>query len=74
MIERNQPGNPTEIKVPAPLRILQTGTSSDDANDSCYMSEEITLQYFRSFCEGVVDMYRGTYLSRCPTESKLDNI
>ena len=69
-----RPGKPTDIKILAALRMLSTGTSSDDVDDVAYMSAETTRQYFRQFCEDVVSIYGHIYLKRWPTAQEMEHI
>ena len=74
MIGGNRPGKPTDIKILFCLRRLSEGNSYDSFDDQTYISEETGRQYFRTFCEDIIDIYGEQYLFRWPTALELQDI
>lgn len=63
-----------EIKVLACLRVLGTGRSFDDIDDSARMGAETVRQYFRRFVQDIICIYGPAFLNRRPTVEELDGI
>lgn len=62
MIDGRRPGKPSDIKLFACLRIIEVCDRFDAIDNVAYMTEETVRQYFKSFCNDIVDMHGHIYL------------
>ena len=62
LIGGNRPGKRTDIKILFCSRRLSEGNSYDSFDDQTYISEETGRQYFRTFCEDIIEIYGEQYL------------
>ena len=74
LIGGTRPGNPTDIKILFCLRRLSEGISYDSFVDQKYLSEETGWQYFKTFCEDIIEIYGEQYLLRWTTALEIQDI
>lgn len=74
MIAGRLPGKPTNVKSLNCLNMLSSGNRVNRNEDAAYMEGETARQYVLQFWKDVVEMCRGTYLTRWHTAEELDDV
>ena len=69
-----RPGQKTEVKVMACLRVLGSGCALDDIDDKARMSPETVRFYLQHFVADMQRLYGSQFLNRYPNKTELQRI